>query len=247
MSISDKNEAILAKGEAQRGQFDPEPGSAPVRMYQYWAEHAWVHGAILPTRENFCHYWRVVLIWGPLWFLFMHTLYPIFTSRPAHAAARGLRKIHIPDGIKSFFNKNGEKIVEWMMYIIAGVMALLLLGAVVYNLFTHPANTLIILGIVLGALAVIAGLVAVISYFVEKSDAKKRELRNAQWNAYYRGEGPAPVDEYARKEPGRVKRFFKAVKEYLVVFFNVLRTKKWKICPFVTVPGVEREKVEYNY
>jgi hypothetical protein len=239
MSITDKKEEILAKGEAQRGQFDPEPGSAPVRMYQYWVDNSWVHGQSAPTRENFCHYWRIVLIWGPLWWLFLHTLYPVFTSRPAKAAARGLRKIHIPQRIKTFFNENEEKILLGMVYALTAAFCATLLGILIYALIAKTVDTLIILGIIAATAAVVTLLIMTISYFVDRAAAKNRKIEDAAFEAYYKGEGPHPYDRMEEKEPGRLKRFFKAVGEYVSVFFTVLRTKKWKICPFVTVPGVD--------
>jgi len=240
MSIADKKDEILAKGEAQRGQFDPEPGSAPVRMYQYWVENSWVHGQPAPARENFCHYWRIVLIWGPLWWVFLHTLYPVFTSRPAKAAARGLKKIHIPQAIKSFFNNNEEKILLGTVYALSVAFGAVMLGILVYSLITHTANTLIILGIIAGVIAFVTLMVMVLSHFIDKADAKKRKIEDAAFEAYFKGEGPHPYDhKEENKQPGRLKRFFKAVGEYVSVFFTVLRTKKWKICPFVTVPGVD--------
>lgn len=64
MSFKDKAREIKAHGEATRGNYNPAANSLPVRLYKRWAE---IRPSKAPERENFCHYWRVVLIWAPLW------------------------------------------------------------------------------------------------------------------------------------------------------------------------------------
>lgn len=62
----DKAREIHKRGMEERGDYSPR--GFPLRVYNYWARtsgHA-------PRRENFCHYWRVVLIWGPLRFFFVN-------------------------------------------------------------------------------------------------------------------------------------------------------------------------------
>lgn len=53
---------VKAEGEARRGNFSPEPGSWPDRSYRYWRDAQWDP----PQRENFCHFWRVAVIWSPV-------------------------------------------------------------------------------------------------------------------------------------------------------------------------------------
>lgn len=59
---------VKAAGEAERGNFQPE--GVPKRMYQWWLSESVSSKALAirtgQRRENFCHFWRVVLIWAPL-------------------------------------------------------------------------------------------------------------------------------------------------------------------------------------
>lgn len=64
MTLRDRTNEVLEEGRARRGEFQPETGSVPLRLYQYWAKH--VKRWKIPERENFCHYWRVVALWAPL-------------------------------------------------------------------------------------------------------------------------------------------------------------------------------------
>lgn len=41
----------------------PDAESFVARVYIYWLKTT---GAEIPGRENFCHFWRVVLLWAPL-------------------------------------------------------------------------------------------------------------------------------------------------------------------------------------
>lgn len=53
---------VKAEGEARRGNFSPEPGSWPDRSYRYWRDAQFDP----PKRENFCHFWRVAVLWSPM-------------------------------------------------------------------------------------------------------------------------------------------------------------------------------------
>lgn len=71
MSFRDKAREVKAAGVAERGNFNPT--GAPKRWYDFWLENTKSskgrgirHGT---RKENFCHFWRVVLFWAPLWFL----------------------------------------------------------------------------------------------------------------------------------------------------------------------------------
>ena len=51
--------------------------------------------------------------------------------------------------------------------------------------------------------------------------------------------GEITPDEYVygpKKEPGRLKKFFAGLGDFFVLAANVVRVKKWKICPLVEVP-----------
>lgn len=70
---------VKAAGEEARGDFTPN--GVPKRMYQWWLEHSPSDKATeIATgrrRENFCHFWRVVVIWTPLLWLAMKILDPL--------------------------------------------------------------------------------------------------------------------------------------------------------------------------
>lgn len=59
MSLREKAQEVKAAGEAARGDFTPS--GAPLRAYKYWAARS----KNVPDRENFCHFWRVVVFWAP--------------------------------------------------------------------------------------------------------------------------------------------------------------------------------------
>jgi MFS family permease len=68
MSLRTKAREVKAAGEAERGNFTPT--GVPLRAYNWWLDEsnskrasAIRNGA---RKENFCHFWRVVLFWAPL-------------------------------------------------------------------------------------------------------------------------------------------------------------------------------------
>jgi ABC-type multidrug transport system fused ATPase/permease subunit len=60
--LRDKVAAHRRQGEERRGTYVPAVDGAPLRVYQWW--HAKTGSTI--ERDNFCHYWRVVIFWAPL-------------------------------------------------------------------------------------------------------------------------------------------------------------------------------------
>jgi len=58
--LRERARAIKAAGEEARGEFTPT--GAPLKVYSYWAKRS----RHAPDRENFCHFWRVVMFWAPL-------------------------------------------------------------------------------------------------------------------------------------------------------------------------------------
>lgn len=64
MSGDFKSQAKQVKRDAAiaRHNWDPDPSSWHFRMYKWWQRKS----AHYNSRDNFCHYWRVVLIWAPL-------------------------------------------------------------------------------------------------------------------------------------------------------------------------------------
>lgn len=64
--LQESRQMILSRGDASRLNWDPDPASFHYRVYRWWAKKA---NRDIDTEDNFCHYWRVVMIWAPLRFL----------------------------------------------------------------------------------------------------------------------------------------------------------------------------------
>lgn len=67
MAPPTRTQRILEWGEHRRGVWRPEEGSLTLRAYRWWAKSS----GKAPAQENFCHFWRVALIWAPLRWLTM--------------------------------------------------------------------------------------------------------------------------------------------------------------------------------
>ena len=59
--------AVKQQGEIRRRNWSPSADDSHYKVYRYWQRKSRKYR----ERENFCHYWRVVLIWGPLRFIGM--------------------------------------------------------------------------------------------------------------------------------------------------------------------------------
>lgn len=80
-NLRSKASEIRARGEAERGNF--EPSGVPLRMYNYWLYNSESRSAGSlrnGKRENFCHYWRVVAIWAPLLYLMDNIVFRTSTA-----------------------------------------------------------------------------------------------------------------------------------------------------------------------
>jgi hypothetical protein len=106
---------------------------------------------------------------------------------------------------------------------------------------------------VAGAVALLAALFGLL-WFGEtltrtlraKREAKRkrlRELRDRDYSAYL-----AEVDEFLPQKESRfktkVRAFFRGLGDFLILLGNVVRVKKWKICPLVEIPeqGVDTSR-----
>ncbi len=56
---------VMSEGAMKRRNWNPDADTFHYKIYKYWRANSKRH----VERENFCHYWRVVAIWGPLWFM----------------------------------------------------------------------------------------------------------------------------------------------------------------------------------
>ena len=76
------------------------------------------------------------------------------------------------------------------------------------------------------------------SYLIDKYTHKRAEAREARRDAYWRGE-ISREEYYGTREPSRVALWLRAklrpVGEFILLFWNIVRVNKWKICPIVKI------------
>lgn len=233
-----KSQEILERGRQERATFTPEPDSAPTRAYWYWVNKR--RDGVRPRNENFCHFWRVILIWAPLaWFMDKVK----FAAKPIGWIGRQFKKI--PRGVAE---KIGLSIV--------GVYLLVLLVIIIMAAFQSPASFFLVLGIIAAIAAFVALLVFIGGKVSERNRLKREAAARARteasrkaWEAFWNGLGPDPTLERRRETEEAVRKiqrfeaffdkfapFFKAVGEFCLVAVNAVRVNKWKICPLVEVP-----------
>lgn len=252
-----KSQEILERGRQERATFTPEPGSAPTRAYQYWVNKR--RNGEYPKNENFCHFWRVILIWAPLAWL----------MTPVVAVVRRAPVLAVPFvwiGKKiAGSSERTQNILFWSSVSLTGAAILLSLVA---GFISDPMAMLFVFGSLIG----IALIVALFTFIGGKLSERSRRLRErnaerrrraseAAWNAFYNGTGPNPYEEAKRELEATmadikrrdekfekffapVGKFFTAVGEYCLVIINAVRVNKWKICPLVTVP-VDNERNDW--
>lgn len=220
----EKAEQIKMQGALERGEFNPKPDAAHLKMYKYWER------VTQPDRrqENFCHYWRVVLIWGPLVWLLMHLLdglVKVFSFLPS---------VHLSDKA----HKRISTGFKWAAFGLVGLVVVYLIGVLIYGFFTDPWLTLGVLGAILGIAAGLVGIIAVVTFFVARADAKKELDQIARDRAYFDGEISREewLGKKSKKAPGRVRKFFSGVKDFLILIGRAIQVRKWKICPLVQIP-----------
>jgi hypothetical protein len=262
MNLRKKKDEVVAQGVAERGDYAPEPGSWMVRNYNFWAEHTY---SKVPARENFCHFWRVVCIWAPLTVVRLglekalsnkfvdFSLLALFVAIIAVCGVTfaefgtillfilggivvvgllglgiwGISKLH-----KKYWNPYWDNITQKIVVgtLLTGVSAMIItvltLGEIANGWWFIP----LVVGIVVAALAIVAGFVFAICLFEDKLEDKRRAEREARQKAIYDGT-PLPT-----KEPSRVSKFFRGIGDFIILVFQIVRVKKWKICPWVEIP-----------
>lgn len=283
---------IKAQGVAERGNF--EPHGLPLKIYQYWASIS----PNVPARENFCHYWRVVCIWAPLFFLAEKAGDVLTTTKGVvglviayialmsvlgvglGAAEFTIIAVGLPwlcvgiiVGALYGLNENNERENgKWIAALrLTMPVSLMTWGAI--NIVNHwpskwnrPVGRAIVwtmgafvVGLV-GLLTILffasegwAGIFAVIislavagvaiicfAYLADFISGRRAEKREARREAYYDSfdeEGNPPV--VVVKEPSKFRKFFSGIGDIIVFVAQIVRVKKWKICPLVTVPEAE--------
>lgn len=224
--FKDKADDIVTKGKMRRGQFNPEPDSAHLKAYKWWVENS--RFGEKPKQENFCHYWRVVLIWTPLLWLCDQAISALewvlgkFPKREANY-----------DKKPSFFRRHKSAIDSIMMYVAVAwflVLIAIILVVAAIEFWKNPAGGLLVLGIIVGVIALVSGGVFITGRIMERSKIRREEFLD----------GKITLDEYMgdkeKKAPGKIRKFFNGVGDFCHLIFQVVRVKKWSICPLVKIP-----------
>lgn len=230
-----KAQEIKIQGEMARGEFNPRPGTAHLKMYKYWLDN----GGLAPKQENFCHYWRVVIFWGPVFWLVLTVLIPLFTSRPMRAFGRGLGKIFSTpaDAYIQIPHEKRRKFWDTVALIFGIVVGLFFLGLVAVAFFKEPIESLIVTAAAIGFLAAAIGFGYLVSVLIDRADKRRMAQRDSFFEKLDKGEITwEQFDSIGNKKPWRIRKFFRGVGEFLVLLFQVVRVKKWKVCPLVTIP-----------
>lgn len=76
VSLRAKTIQTRKSGAAERRNWNPSEDDAHYRIYAWWMDRT----GNRPSRENFCHYWRVVLIWAPLRWLLVPIAYTLVAA-----------------------------------------------------------------------------------------------------------------------------------------------------------------------
>lgn len=296
MSFRDKARSIREQGAAERGNYSPAQNSIPLRMYQFWAN---LRPQKVPTRENFCHYWRVVLIWAPLWFLlnkFVWFVSPkaglvtvcaaaivvavyllslggtlafqllLFVAACVYVAL-GLVLGVIAASTRNAYDPFTEEF-GWkpLLYFITALPAYALtvvidvaikkvskstwrsigraVGRAIFVLFVAVAAACLIFMVAtqllyfllaLGLVVAGAFILLVLSFLADFLKQKHRASVQAR-TTYETVDWGYYETQVAVVEPSRVAKFFMAIGDFINLAFQVVRVKKWKICPIVEIP-----------
>lgn len=267
-----KTSEVLAQGKAERGNF--EPTGAPLRLYNYWLTRSNSKKAKAirygERRENFCHFWRVVAIWAPLFWLgrkiddFLLTktfgfivlgflvlaAAVLALSVPSFAeflailgAVVGIAIVAIAIGIgvaflyQKFWNHRWDDTAKnvgigALLLGFVGLMGFVLISAVMEIGFIFLAY--LAAGIAAAALAIFG--LRTLSDFIsgrrERQAAERMNWTDEQWDEYYRKKNASRTPS---KFEQKIVAFFSGLADFLILAFQIVRVKKWKICPMVDV------------
>jgi hypothetical protein len=298
--LRDKAREIKAAGEAERGNF--EPTGAPKRIYNYWLSETnsrkGMRIRLGDQKENFCHFWRVVVIWAP--FMFFRRTVGRILSNPVvlgglvaallafviwagitwaalgagllialgGVIGLGLVLFSIFSGV-SMAQKDDDEREEWDLpparvakwgaiifptfliaygftkaiksdydvYFIAGIMVLFFGGfltsiAVEEGILAALAVIGFILAIAAGLLLVLLACFFLSDFVTGLRATRKMKAREAR-EEYFVEHGTYP--ELVVRKPNKFKKFLSSVGDMVVFVAQVLRVKKWKICPTVDI------------
>jgi uncharacterized membrane protein len=193
-----------------------------------------------------------VVIWAPFTWLTLNIVNPAFEGVFLNPVSRFIGRViakalaapfrFVKSKWSSLSRSQRESINQWAERIVVGffgLVALFLFGSMLYAGFTDNWKmTLIVIGAVALALVIFVGLCMLASHLAEQHDKVKDARREALRQAWYNLE--ITDDEYfgrrTKKAPGVVKRFLSGVVDFLVLLAQIIRVKKWKICPLVEIP-----------
>lgn len=272
MNFKERTKETLRKGEETRGDFTPDPSSAPAKLYRYWLANTnsrkgkrIVDGL---RKENFCHYWRVVMFWAPLMWVINNII-----ATKTMAVISGIAATIAVVG-SFFFMSNPGKVIITILAVIGVAVVVALAGLVwvvtwekvedkwpnfaskiedaVPFVVASLVGTLIVIlvaGAFIDGLGWIAGLIwfsvfvaagALITFGVFTLDKYldgKAAQRKEEWNAMsLEDQIKALESAVVIKPPGKVKKFFIGLGQFITLVSQIVRVNKWKICPIVNVP-----------
>jgi cellulose synthase/poly-beta-1,6-N-acetylglucosamine synthase-like glycosyltransferase len=221
--IEKKTEAVLAEGRRNRETWTPTLGSTPLRHYMWWREQTNKHRG----QENFCHFWRVVLIWAPLLRLKM-----------------SVEKIGVVKWLQSKVDGDRLFLGFFLTFaMVSLVFTCIKIAVGIWEIFGWW-SILVSPAILLGVACVVIGFFLLVfivpSKLVDIYRARRRRRRIfvSSSSEYVRLRLTS-----TREMPSRLHRVGKragsfgySVWDYLVLVVQVIRVKKWKICPLVEIP-----------
>lgn len=265
-----KAREIKAAGEAERGNF--APSGVPLRIYNYWLTNSLsTHAREVregSRKENFCHFWRVVVIWA----LALRVGLGIIKFVESKAGMYFTIGLAIAGVIVALYSM---EIIVPVLIVAGSIVAFAVLAAGVYYAirrfwnsdwndraaavagwaggFVCAAGILFVLtvlvieegwialvilaGILVGSIAVGIGGFVLSDYISGKRAlAREKQMRAEEeaWNNYLATGGPMP-GRVAPRQPGMVSKFFSGLADFLILAAQIVRVKKWKICPTVSI------------
>jgi hypothetical protein len=182
-------------------------------------------------QENFCHFWRVVLIWAPLLRLRKLTLdrgAMVWLRRNVGAAGLGLVACALYLAVLFTY---GSIAVARELWDMVGAWAILL----------GPLSIVAFIAVLVGCIAVLGyafkGFAWLYRTFKSSGDWTDEPVRPiAPRRQRQLPSVRRQMPQTARIASSRLKRFCRSAGEYIVLLAQVIRVKKWKICPLVEIP-----------
>lgn len=123
-------------------------------------------------------------------------------------------------------------IIASVVAIGVGALGLLLWAAIID--FGWVTTLLFVLGIIGGFAVFIGGILGLVA-LTEAHKARRQAIKDRTIKDYIEATGQYPTDDVFYREPGRIKKFFSALGDVIVLIAQVVRVNKWKICPIVEV------------